>query len=379
MTAEAAPGLTETALTPLHRELGARMVPFAGFCMPLQYRSVAEEHRAVRERAGLFDISHMGELHLRGRGAAAFLDRMTVNDVAGLKPRQAQYSCMCRPDGGIVDDLVIYRLDGGEGGHLEGGFLVVVNASNVEKDLAWLEEHRPEGVVLEDRSDETALLSLQGPRAEAILAPLASVDLSRLRFYWKTDGAVAGIPAMVSRTGYTGEDGFEIYVDRASSVKLWRALTAAGEAEGLLPAGLGARDTLRLEMKYPLYGRDIDESANPVEAGLGWIVKLEKRDFIGREALRRIKAEGPRRRLVGFRLKERGFPRAGYPVLLDGSPAGEVRSGTVSPSLGEGIGTCYLPAGSGRVGTPIAIEIRGRRIPGEVASTPFYKGGSLKR
>jgi aminomethyltransferase len=369
-TVAAAP-LKETALTPLHRELGAKLAPFAGFWMPIQYESITAEHRAVRESAGLFDISHMGEFAISGRGAAAFLDRMTVNDVAGLEPNQAHYSCMCLPSGGVVDDLVLYRL--------EDGYLMVVNASNVEKDFAWLSEHLSAGVTLENRSEETSLLALQGPRSEAILAPLASVELSGIDFYWKTDGAVAGIPALISRTGYTGEDGFELYFDRERSLEMWDALMEAGTAAGLAPAGLGARDTLRLEMKYALYGNDIDEGTDPLEAGLGWIVKLDKGEFLGREALRRVKAEGPHRRLVGFKLLERGFPRPHYPVLAGGERVGEVRSGTVSPTLGEGIGTCYLPVAHAQNGTRIEVEIRGRAVPAEVVPTPFYRGGSLRR
>lgn len=370
VTAEAS--LRHTPLLPVHRELGAKLVPFAGFLMPVLYTSIAAEHRAVRERAGLFDISHMGEFHVMGPGAATFLDRVTVNRVADLEPGRAQYSCLCRPDGGILDDIVIYRL--------RDGFQVVVNASNVEKDLAWLRELLPpQGVALEDRSESTALLALQGPAAESILAPLVDVDLTTLRYYAAVEGTVGGVPALVARTGYTGEDGFELYVDAGRVVELWRTLADAGAGAGLLPAGLGARDTLRLEMAYPLYGNDIDEETNPLEAGLGWIVKLDKGDFIGAETLRRVKREGPRRRLVGFQLRERGFPRAGYPVLVDGGRDGVVRSGTVSPTLGEGIGTAYLPADRARPGTAVAVEVRGRALEAEVVRTPFYRGGSIRR
>jgi aminomethyltransferase len=368
---ETAADLRETPLTALHRELGAKLVPFAGFRMPVQYASISGEHQAVRERAGLFDISHMGEFHVSGPGATAFLDRMTVNDVAGLAVHQAHYSCLCRPDGGILDDIVLYRL--------EDGYLVVVNASNVEKDWTWLTGHAPDDVVLADRSAETALLALQGPRATEILAPLASVDVSGIRYYWKADGAVAGVLAMISRTGYTGEDGFELYVPAEGAVRVWNALLAGGGARGLVPAGLGARDTLRLEMKYALYGNDIDETTNPLEAGLGWIVRLDEGDFVGRDALARVRQEGPRRRLVGFRVLDRAFPRPHYPIRLDGAPTGEqVRSGTVSPSLGYGIGTAYLPASAARKGTSFEIEIRGVPVAAQVVSTPFYKGGSVR-
>nr|MBA2564941.1 glycine cleavage system aminomethyltransferase GcvT [Gemmatimonadota bacterium] len=253
--------LAETGFTDLHRELGAKLVPFAGFLMPIQYGSITAEHRAVRERAGLFDISHMGEFFVHGPDAEAFLQRVTVNDVGALAPHQAQYSCMCLPEGGIVDDVVLYRL--------AEGFLLVVNASNIDKDSAWLGRHLLPGVSLEDRSAEISLLALQGPRAEAVLGPLTDVDLPGLRSYWKADGHVADTPALVARTGYTGEDGFELYFERERSCVVWEALMEAGRGEGLEPAGLGARDTLRLEMRYPLYGQDIDEGTNPLEAGLG--------------------------------------------------------------------------------------------------------------
>ncbi|MFN2431997.1 MAG: glycine cleavage system aminomethyltransferase GcvT [Gemmatimonadota bacterium] len=364
--------LKETGLVAVHRALDAKLVPFAGWLMPIQYDSITAEHRAVRASAGLFDISHMGELFVSGSGAAEFLDRMTVNDVSALDPGGAQYSCLCRPDGGILDDIVLYRL--------EDGFQVVVNASNAEKDREWLRAHLPQrGVRLEDRSEETSLLALQGPRAQEILAPLASVDLERIPFYGSAAGTVAGTPALIARTGYTGEDGFELYFARERSVPMWTALEAAGAPAGLRPAGLGARDTLRLEMKYALYGNDIDETTNPLEAGLGWIVKLDKRDFVGRDALRRGREQGAARRLVGFRLLERGFPRPGYPVLAGGERVAEVRSGTVSPCLNEGIGTCYVPTPLARRGTRLEVEIRGKPVPAVVAPTPFYTGGSLRR
>ena len=356
--------LRETPLTALHRELGAKLVPFAGFRMPVQYASISAEHQAVRQRAGLFDISHMGEFHVSGPGATAFLDRMTVNDVPGLALHQAHYSCLCRPDGGILDDVVLYRL--------EDGYLVVVNAANVEKDWTWLTGHAPADVVLEDRSAQTALLALQGPRAAEILAPLASVDVMAIRYYWKADGAVAGVPALISRTGYTGEDGFELYLPADGAARVWSALLAGGAKQGLLPAGLGARDTLRLEMKYALYGNDIDETTNPFEAGLGWVVKPAKGAFVGRDAIERVREGGLRRRLVGFEMVERAVARHGYPILHDGAAVGVVTSGSYGPTVDKYIGIGYVPATLAPVGSAILVEVRGRGQAARVVKTPFH-------
>lgn len=365
--------LKRTALVEVHRALGAKMVPFAGFLMPVQYESITREHRAVRERVGLFDISHMGEFELTGPRALEAVQRVTVNDASALATDQAQYSALVNEAGGIVDDLVVYRL-------AEERWMLVVNASNVAKDWEHVRAHLPEdGVELRDRSDEVTLLAVQGPAAAAVVGAVSDVAIDDLAFYWKRDGGVAGVPVVLSRTGYTGEDGFELYFDRGGSEAVWSALMDAGAEHGIEPCGLGARDTLRLEMKYALYGNDIDEGTNPYEAGLGWIVKLDKGDFVGRDALARIADEGPRRRLVGFRLHERGIPRAGYPVRLDDEEVSEVRSGAMSPTLGYGIGTCYLPKGRTKAGTPLAVEIRDRALAGEVVKAPFYTGGSLKR
>lgn len=361
--------------TPLHDEhvrLNAKLVPFGGYLMPVQYSTgIRAEHEAVRERVGLFDVSHMGEFRVRGAEAAELVSYLTTNDPGGLGPGQAQYSAMCLPDGGIVDDLLVYRLE-------EEDFRLVVNAANIEKDWAHALEHA-EGfdADLEDESEAVALLALQGPRAEAVLASLTEVA-PEIGFYRFATGEVDGIPAVVSRTGYTGEDGFELYVAAEDAPGLWRRLEAAGEDVGLLPAGLGARDTLRLEMGYALYGNDIDESTTPLEAGLGWLVKLDKGEFVGRDALRAQKERGLERRLTGFRLTERGFPRAGYGVRFRGEPSDEVRSGTVSPTLGVGIGTVYLPPDADS-GEPLEVVIRDRPVAGEVARPPFYRDGSLKR
>ncbi|HWC05659.1 MAG TPA: glycine cleavage system aminomethyltransferase GcvT [Gemmatimonadota bacterium] len=363
--------LKRTPLTGAHERLGARMVPYAGFLMPVQYESITEEHRAVRERAGLFDVSHMGEFVFSGPGALEGVQRVTVNDAGALAVDQAQYSALVDEKGGIVDDCVVCRLD-------RERFLMVVNAANIEKDVEHVRRLAP-GAGLEDRSEEFSLIALQGPRAETILGTLTGLDLGSIDFYWKRDGEVAGVPAIVSRTGYTGEDGFELCVEAPASEGLWEALLEAGREHGLRPCGLGARDTLRLEMKYALYGNDIDETTNPYEAGLGWIVKPEKGEFVGRDALAAIKERGPDRRLVGFRVLERGFPRPGYVVALEGEEVDRVRSGTMSPTLGYGIGTTYLPRARSAAGTALEIDIRGRPVPAVVVKTPFYAHGSLKR
>lgn len=363
--------LKRTGFADIHERLGARMVPFAGFTMPLHYRSITAEHHAVREHAGLFDVSHMGEFVFTGARAGESVQRVTVNDVAALDVDQAQYSAIVNERGGIVDDCVVCRVAAER-------YLMVVNAANIEKDRDHIGRYTPDPG-MRDESESTSLLALQGPRAEEILSRLTEVDLAEIDFYWKRDADVAGVPAVVSRTGYTGEDGFELHFGRAGSETVWTELMEAGRDLGLVPCGLGARDTLRLEMKYALYGNDIDESTDPFEAGLGWIVKLDKGEFVGRDALRAIRERGPSRKLVGFRLLERGFPRPGYAVRLDGDTVGEVRSGTLSPSLGYGIGTCYLPAEDSSPGTRIEIDLRGRGVPAEIVKTPFYTDGSLKR
>ena len=363
--------------TPLHDEhvrLGAKMVPFGGFAMPVQYPDgIQAEHRRVRRSVGVFDISHMGEFRVRGPEAEALVSRAATNDPSTLEAgEQAQYSTMCREDGGIVDDLVVYRLG-------EEDFRLVVNAANIAKDFEHLEGLAADfDAELEDESPEVALVAVQGPRAQEAVAELTDAPLEEIGFYRFTEGEVAGVPGVLSRTGYTGEDGFELYVPAREAPGVWRAVLDAGEPFGAGPAGLGARDTLRLEMGYALYGHDIDEETTPLEAGLSWLVKLDRGDFVGREALLRQREEGVERRLRGFRLTERGFPREGYPVRYGGREVGPVRSGTVSPSLEEGIGTVYLPADA-EAGDPVAVEIRGREVAGEVAEMPFYEEGSLRR
>ena len=365
--------LKRTPLHDVHERLGAKMVPFAGFSMPVQYPTgIRREHEAVRTAAGLFDVSHMGEFLVVGPEAAEYVSRITTNDPHALDVGQAQYSVMCHPTGGIIDDLLVYRLG-------EDRFRLVVNAANHATDgRHCVAEAERFDVRLEDESDGVALLALQGPRAEEILAPLVSEPLDSIGFYEFRQGHVAGAPGVISRTGYTGEDGFELYLPNARAVGVWDALTDQGAGLGLIPAGLGARDSLRLEMGYALYGNDLDDETSPLEAGLGWLVKLGKDDFIGKDVLVRQKKEGLERRLRGFRLLERGFPRAGYEVSFEGEPAGTVRSGTLSPTLGVGIGTAYLPPEAGP-GSSVAVHIRDVEIPAEVATMPFYTEGSLRK
>lgn len=365
--------------TPLHGEhlaLGAKMVPFAGYEMPVQYPTgITAEHNAVRRAAGLFDVSHMGEFLVRGARALDFVQHVSSNDASRLEVGQAQYSTLLNEDGKLLDDLLVYRFF--------GHYMLVVNGSNKDKDWAWMSRYADRfGVELTDRSEDIALLALQGPKAQAILAKLTGYDLDSIRYYrfeWgPMSGPLEGITATYSRTGYTGEDGFELYLDAADAPAVWRALLEAGAPEGLLPAGLGCRDSLRLEMGYALYGNDLDERTSPLEAGLGWVVKLDKGDFVGRDALLRQKEAGIGRKLVGFVLRERGFPRHGYPVSVGGEVVGEVTSGVSSPTLGLGIGMAYVPAESAKPGSEIGIVIRDRVVPAEVVRPPFHKGGSVR-
>ena len=368
--------MSDLKKTPLYEEhvaLGAKMVPFAGFEMPVQYPTgIRGEHEAVRAAAGLFDVSHMGEFLVTGPDALGFVSFVTSNDPARLDAGKVQYSVLCHETGGIVDDLLVYRLG-------EQRFRLVVNAANLAKDWAHLAALAPRfDVQLEDESDRIGLLALQGPVAQAILSPLTSVDLEKIEFYAFDQGQVAGVPGVISRTGYTGEDGFELYVPAERTAALWRALLEAGEPHGLVPAGLGARDSLRLEMGYALYGNDIDDGTSPLEAGLSWLVRLGKEDFLGKAELVRQKEEGLTRRLAGFRLMERGFPRPGYPVVFGGEEVGAVRSGTLSPSLGVGIGTAYLPPDA-EPGDRVQVRIRDRELQGEVVRMPFYHEGSVRK
>ena len=362
--------------TPLHGEhaaLNAKLVPFAGYEMPVHYPAgITAEHHAVRKAAGLFDVSHMGEFEVRGDRALDFVQHVSTNDASVLEVGQAQYATLVNDEGRLLDDLLVYRYP--------DHWMLVVNGANRDKDFRWMERFVDEfGVEFVDRTDDVALLALQGPKSEAILARLTDADLPAIRYYRFAEGTVDGVPATISRTGYTGEDGFELYVPAADAPRLWRRLLEAGEDDGLLPAGLGCRDSLRLEMGYALYGNDLDEGTSPLEAGLGWVVKPSKGPFVGRDALARQKEEGVARKLVGFRLKERGFPRAGYPVTVDGEEAGVVTSGTLSPTLGAGIGMAMVPAAASKPGTEIGIVIRGTAVPAEVVRPPFHTGGTVKK
>ncbi|MCM8746652.1 glycine cleavage system aminomethyltransferase GcvT [Thermomicrobium sp. CFH 73360] len=361
-----------TPLIEQHRALGARFIEFAGWLMPVQYEGIVAEHLAVRSRAGLFDLGHMGQLAVRGRDALPFLQFVTPNDVGSLKPGRAQYSMLLYPNGGVVDDIMIYlRPDREE-------YLVVVNAANTDKDFQWLLERRadhPEWVVeLEDISATTGMLAIQGPRAERILQRVTEGDLSTIRPFDTVQTTVTGVPTLVARTGYTGEDGFELYFPIEATVRLWDRLLEIGRADGLVPVGLGARDTLRLEACLPLYGNELSPEITPLEAQLGWVVKFHKGSFIGREALERQLQEGVPRKLVGFELVERsGIPRHGYEVQLAGRRIGTVTSGTSSPSLGKAIGLALIESSAAGIGREFDVVIRGKPVRARQVKTPFYR------
>ena len=366
--ADPAEQLHETALIEIHRALGARLIEFGGWLMPVQYVGILEEHRAVRERAGLFDLSHMGELFVEGDDAGDALAAALVTDPRTLAIGRAHYSMICAPDGGVIDDLIVYRL-------AEERFLVVANAGNapvVSDELAvrlggWR-------AVLDDRSLATSLVAVQGPRAAGILGPLTNIDLAGLRYYAIGEGQVAGVPALVARTGYTGEDGFEVFVEWDRGPEVWEALAEAGAPAGTIACGLGARDTLRLEAGMPLYGNELDRATNPFEAGLGRVVKLAKPgDFVGRESLARVQHDGPSKQLVGLTITGRGIARHGYPVLAGDQRTGVVTSGTHSPTLGHPIAMAYVAPGDAEPGTILAVEVREQPVSAEVVPLPFYR------
>lgn len=366
--------MKQTALHSRHLALGARMVEFAGWEMPVWYAGIQAEHLAVRGQVGLFDVSHMGEFIVHGRDATAFLRRVLTNDVAALAVNQAQYSLIPNAEGGTVDDLLAYRLGDGERG--QAVYMLVVNAANIDKDLDWLRERirESERVAIDDRSPDTALLALQGPRAAPVLAALTRLPVWHMDYYHFDRGDVAGVAALVSRTGYTGEDGFEIMTAADDAGAVWDALMEAGAAQGIQPAGLGARDSLRIEATFPLYGHELDEATSAYEAGLGRFVKLEdKPEMVGHARLAREKAEGPARKLACLEMQARGIPRQGYPVLVEGLPVGAISSGLQSPSLGKAIGMALVPAAQAAPGTALAVDIRGQAVPAVTVRRPFYR------
>ncbi len=364
----AAGTLLKTPLYGAHRALGAKMIAFGDWEMPVEYSGLIAEHLAVRQAAGLFDVSHMGEFSVKGPGALAFLQRVASNDAGKLADFQAQYSALPLPSGAPADDIILYR-------RAADSFLMIVNASNREKDLEWLRSQQPTDCALSDVSDNYALLALQGPKAAQILAALTTTDLDAIGYYHFADGSVGGVAATIARTGYTGEDGFELLLPAQAAESVFTAIVAAGKPHGLLPAGLGARDTLRLEAKMCLYGNDIDETTTLIEAGLGWSVSVDgaRGDYPGRAVLAAQKQDGPPRKLVGFEVVGRGIARHGYPVFHKGAPHGEVTSGSYAPFLQKNVGLCYLPAAIAMSGTEIDIDVRGRRVAARVVPTPFYK------
>ncbi len=363
MAAEA-PTMRRTPLFAKYAELGAKIVPFAGYEMPIQYEGIVAEHRAVRNNAGLFDLSHMGEFFFKGRGAGATLDRLVSSDIAGLAVGQARYGLLTNERGTIVDDVIVYRISDGE-------YMMVVNAANIAKDRAHVLAHLGDDVALDDRSYATALVAIQGPQAADILAAQTDADVKALPSFGVTHGRVAGARATLARTGYTGEDGFEVFVANADAAKVWDALLAAGRAEGIKPIGLGARDTLRLEARFSLYGNDIDETTDPIEAGLGWTCKLDK-EFTGRDVIAAKKTEGPKRKIVGL-VVEGGVARHGHEVTQDGTVVGQVTSGTYGPTVEKNIALAYVPTPLSKVGTALGVRIRGKDVPATVVKTPFYR------
>jgi aminomethyltransferase len=340
------------------------MVPFGGWDMPVQYSGIVEEHRTVRAAVGCFDVSHMGEFEVEGPGALAALQRLTTNDVAALEIGQVQYSVLCHDGGGIVDDLTVYRLG-------PDRYMITVNAGNIGKDWTHVTAHGGDAR-WRNVSDATGLIAVQGPKAEALVGRLADIDVTRIGYYRFEHGGVAGVTTLISRTGYTGEDGFELYVPAEGAERLWTALLEAGRLDGVAPIGLGARDTLRLEMRYALYGNDIDDTTNPLEAGLGWVVKPAKGEFLGRAAIERVRTTGPTRRLIGLEMTERAVARHGYPVVRDGTTTGIVTSGSYGPSVDRYIAMAYVGSAHAAIGTEVGVEIRGQVKSARVVKTPFH-------
>lgn len=364
--------LKETPLNEAHRELGGKMVDFGGWDMPVQYTAgVIEEHLRTRTAAGLFDVSHMGEIWVEGMDAIGFVNRLTTNDVTKLVDGQAHYSAFTNENGGVVDDLLVYRFDANK-------LLLVVNAGTTDKDWDWITSHKKEDedLALTNASADYCQIAVQGPKAVGILQQLTETNLDEIKYYWFTTGRVDGVESIISRTGYTGEDGFEVYADPKFAVQLWNKLLETGgygNADGILPAGLAARNTLRLESAMSLYGHELDDDITPLEAGLGWITKLQKGDFIGRDKIASLKEAGLKRKLVGFEMTDRGIARDGFDVYIDGKKVGYVTSGSPAPFLKKNIGLAFLPVEFANIGQEIKIDVRGKHLAAEVVSTPFYR------
>ena len=359
--------MKDTALSAIHAALGAKMVPFAGYNMPVSYQGINIEHQTVREKVGVFDVSHMGEFFITGPNALGLLQKVCSNDASKLEDGEAQYSCFPNLDGGVIDDLIVYRIAAEK-------WLLVVNASNIDKDWAWINAHNTMGAVLENSSDNYSLLAIQGPKAIQAMQSLTQEDLSAIKFYTFKINTFAGVEnVIISATGYTGSGGFEIYCKNTQVAQIWTKVFEAGADWDIQPIGLAARDTLRLEMGYCLYGNDIDDTTSPLEAGLGWITKFNK-DFINSESLKKQKELGVSKTLVGFQLSQRGIPRQGYAIVdPQGNSIGRVTSGTMSPSMGKGIGLGYVPVALKEVGSQIHIQIRNKLVPAMVVKLPFYK------
>ena len=369
MNDPATASLKKTPLHASHVALGARMVPFGGWDMPVEYSGITAEHMAVRTTAGLFDVSHMGEVEIAGKGALEAVQHISSNDASRLQVGQIQYSALTTPEGTFVDDLLVYRFG-------PSHYLLVINAGNIDKDVAWIAARAKEAVpdiAVVNSSDRYALIALQGPKSEEILQALTAIDLAAIKYYWFAHGEIAGVRGTVSRTGYTGEDGFEIMVPAAMAPRVWDALLQTGKPAGLIPAGLGARDTLRLEAAMRLYGNDMDETATVLEADLGWIVGWKKDAFLGHDVLHAQKANGVTKKIVGFEMVDRAIGRHGYPVLHEGQQVGVVTSGTQTPFLKKAIGMAYMPPALSTPGTEIEIDVRGRRARAVIVPLPFYK------
>lgn len=358
--------LKQTALYQEHLKLNGKMVEFGGWMMPVQYTGISDEHETCRQKVGLFDVSHMGEVRIRGKGALDYVNHLVTNNVANIHDNQCQYSTMCYDNGGCVDDLIVHRINVDD-------IFICVNASNSDKDFEWMKSHAPKHLSVENHSPQYTQIAIQGRHAQTILQKFTDTPLADIKYYWFRQGKVLGNQAIIARTGYTGEDGLEIYIPWDKGPQAWQALYEEGQKYGLKPVGLGARDTLRTEMKFPLYGHEISQDLNPIEAGLGWVVKLDKPDFIGKKALVQIKERGLRHTIVGLVSKTKAIPRPGYKIEVGGTETGFVTSGTLAPSLKTGIAIAYVKPEHARLGTKVNVNIRGQLHEHEVVPTPFYQ------